>query len=276
MRDLHRAFCRFKARTLNRDWDWWTLDSGPERTGKSTWAIEDAMFTSHDDFSKNWRERITYDPEEFLGAIESSPRLATVILDEAAEAWFNLEFQTATNRAIAKACTQVGERNLNVIIVTPSIGLIDKAGIRRHRTWVDVSAPGFERGYNEFYAPHFRKFGKHDYPFWNIKMETRFPPLPARVYADYKKFKSKRAAERLARYIDQVERDQGRKEDLPQVIIKKIRSSKLPVERLQTRRGTYDWKLVLYHYKTSHDTAKTVAAVLNNELRSSSPESTSP
>ena len=267
MTDLHRAFCNFKARQLASDWDWWTIFTGPERSGKSTLAIQDAMFTSHDDFSKNWRDRITYDPEEFLAAIEAAPYGASVILDEAAEAWFNLEFQTATNRAISKACTQVGERQLNVGIVTPGIGLIDKAGIRRHRTWANVSAPGFQRGYSEFFAPHWRKFGKHEYPFWTLKMESRFPPLPERVYADYKKFKSKRAAERLARYIDQVEKDQKREDEPPQVLIKKIRSSKQPVERLQTSRGTYDWKLIMYHYKTTENPAKTVAAVLNNDLR---------
>lgn len=271
MTELHRAFCLYKRKILAQDWDWWSIFTGPERSGKSTCAIQDAMFTSHDDFARNWRDRITYDPEEFLAAIEVAPRCATVILDEAAEAWFNLDFQTATNKAISKACTQVGERNLNVIIVTPGIGLIDKAGIRRHRTWVDISAPGFERGFSEFHAPHWRKFGKHEYPFWNLRMENRFPPLPQHVYEDYKQFKSKRAAERLARYIDQIEKDQGRKEDPPQVIIKRIRSSKLPLERLKTTRGTYDWKLIMYHYKTSHDTAKTVAAVLNNELRKSDP-----
>lgn len=271
--DLHRAFCQFKRKQLAKDWDWWTLDSGPERSGKSTKAIMDAAFTSPDDFLRNWRDRITYDPEEFLAAIERTPPGGTVIMDEAAEAWFNLEFQTQTNKAISKAVTQVGERQLNVIIVTPSIGLIDKAGIRRHRTWMIVSAPGFQRGYCEFHAPHWRKFGKVDYPFWDIKMEDRFPQLPDHVYADYKKFKSRRAAERLARYIDQVEKDQKREEDAPREIVKKIRSSKLPIERLRTTRGTFDWKLIMYHYKTTENPAKTAAAVLNNELRLKAPAS---
>ncbi len=271
MSELHRAFCRFKSKMLAMDWDWWTIITGPERAGKSTLAIQDAMFTSHDDFSKHWKERITYAPEDFLGAIEVAPFGATIIMDEAAEAWFKLEFQTATNRAIAKAVTQVGERQLNIEIVTPGIGLIDKAGIRRHRTWTMVRAPGFERGFSEFYAPHWRNFGKVEYPFWNIKMENRFPELPAHVYREYKKFKSKAAAERLAKYIDQVEKDQKQQEDHPREIIKKIRSSKLPLGRLQTTRGTFDWKLIMYHYKTTENPAKTVAAVLNNELRRDAP-----
>ena len=269
---LHRAFCKFKARKLAEDWDWWEILSGPEGVGKSTIGIQDAIFTSHDDFSRNWKQRITYDPEEFLGQFEVAPQGSTVLLDEGGEAWFNRDFASQINKNLAKAAMQVREKNLNVLICCPNIWYLDTIAIMRHRTWVPLSAPGFERGHSEFYKPSWRKFGRKVEPYWDIKTEHEFCRLPQRVYDDYKVFKKKRSAERLAGYIDGIERERGRDELAPEKVLKKVRAAR-EHEKFKTSRGTWDWKLVMYYCKCSEVPAKTVAAVLNSELRRNAPRS---
>lgn len=271
--NYHLALCKFKAKQLTQnDIDWWTIDSGPEGSGKSTFAIQDAIFTSHHDFSRHWKERITYDPEEFLAQFESAPQGGTVILDEGGEAWFNRDFASLVNKNLAKAAMQVRDRNLNVIICCPNIWYLDTIAIMRHRTWVSVSMPGFQRGHAEFYKPSWRKFGRKVEPYWELKTEHEFPRLPDKIYQDYREFKRKRASERLAKYIEGVEHERTKSEIAPEKVLKKVRASK-DQAKFKTSRGTWDWKLIMYYCKCSEVPAKTAAAVLNSELRRSSPSS---
>lgn len=269
--NYHKGLCRYKAKLLTtRDLDWWSIDSGPEGAGKSTFAHKDAMYTSHDDFIKHWKERITYDPDEFLAQFEVAPQGATVILDEGGEAWFNRDFASQINKSLAKAAMQVRDRNLNVIICCPNLWYLDTIAIMRHRTWVNISMPGFDRGHSEFYKPSWRKFGRKVEPYWDLKTEHEFAKLPDKVYLEYKAFKRKHASERLARYIDGIEHERTKSEIAPEKVLKKVRASKEPA-KFKTTRGTWDWKLLMYYCKCSEIPAKTAAAVLNSELRRSSP-----
>jgi hypothetical protein len=269
--NYHKGLCKFKYKILTtKDLDWWTIDSGPEGSGKSTFGIQDAMFCSHDDFVKNWRERITYDPEEFLGQFEIAPMGGTVILDEGGEAWFNRDFASQINKALAKAAMQVRDRNLNVVLCVPNIWYLDTIAIMRHRTWTTVSMPAFQRGHSEFYKPSWRKFGRKVEPYWDLKTEHEFPMLPPRVYLEYKAYKRKRSSERLAKYIDQIDHERAKSEIAPEKVLKKVRASREPL-KFKTSRGTWDWKLVMYHCRCGEIPAKTAAAVLNSELRRAAP-----
>lgn len=269
--NYHKGLAKFKSKLLlTKDLDWWTIDSGPEGSGKSTWAMEDAIFTSHDDFLRNWKERVTYDPDGFLGQFETAPQGGTVILDEGGEAWFSRDFATQINKSLARAAMQVRDRNLNVIICCPNVWYLDIIAVARHRTWTLVSMPGFDRGHSEFYQPSWRKFGKKVEPFWNLKTEHEFPMLPQRFYDEYRVFKRKQASERLAKYIDDIERERTRNEIAPEKVLRKVRSSTQP-EKFKTSRGTWDWKLIMYYSKCSEIPAKTAAAVLNSEVRRKAP-----
>lgn len=269
--NYHKGLCRYKSKLLMElDLDWWSIVSGPEGSGKSTFAIMDGMYTSHDDFRLHWKERITYDPDEFLGQFETAPQGATVVLDEGGEAWFNRDFASQINKSLAKAAMQVRDRNLNVLICCPNIWYLDTIAIMRHRTWDAISMPAFKRGKAEFYKPSWRKFGRKVEPYWDLKTEHEFPRLPSGPYADYKVWKSKRAKERLARYIDGIEHERTKSEIAPEKVLRKVRASKEP-PKFKTSRGTWDWKLIMFYCKCSEIPAKTAAAVLNSELRLSTP-----
>jgi len=266
----HQKFCRFKAKKLAEDYDWWQLISGNEGTGKSTIAIQDALFTSPEDFRKNWRWRITYDPEDFLSSVESAPKGASIILDEAGECWFNRDFQTKTNKALAKASMQIRERNLNIILCVPKMYYLDKVAIYRHRTWVCVSSPRFIRGKSEFFKPSFKKYGKADIPFWNIIFEYYFPKLPDKIYLPYKEFKSKKASERLTGYIESMG-DNGHeiKKERPIDDLEK-EALKINGELLESPNGRFSPSKIEYHLRhiniTEHE-ARLVAVALNSKYR---------
>lgn len=264
-RDIFRDFCGYKHRVMLNNWDWWTIYSGDPRVGKSSSSLWDAAFTSHDDFMKYWKERICYDPEDLLGQFQVAPKGATIILDEGGEAWLNRDFATLTNKVLAKAAQMVGEYNLNVIINVPNIWFLDSPAIYRHRTWGCISAPNFQRGHAEFLKPRFKKYGKQPIPFWDLKLEHRFPALPKRVYDDYEKFKHKEGTERLARYVSVIKKESGRG-DNPQIVLKKMKMQK-DQEKFKGERGKYAWRQIMYHFRTNENCARTVAEVMNAESR---------
>lgn len=271
--NYHRALCHFKYRLLTtKDLDWWTIDSGPEGSGKSTWAIQDAFFTSHDDFIHHWKERLTYDADSFLAQFQSAPQGGTIILDEGGEAWFSRDFATQINKSLARAAMQVRDRNLNVIICCPNVWYLDIIAVARHRTWTRVSMPAFERGQSEFYQPTWRKFGKKVEPYWNLKTEHEFPKIPERFFVEYRAYKKREEDIRLDRYIDDIERERTKNEIAPEKVLRKVHASK-EKEKFKTSRGTWDWKLIMYYSKCSEIPAKTAAAVLNSELRRKAPSS---
>ncbi len=264
-RDVFKDFCGYKHRVMLNNWDWWTIYSGDPRVGKSSASIWDAAFTSHDDFVKNWKERITYDPEDFLAQFQTAPKGASIILDEGGEAWLNRDFATMTNKILAKAAQMVGEYNLNVLINVPNMWYLDSPAIFRHRTWGSISAPNFQRGHAEFLKPRWKKFGKQPTPFWDLKLEHHLPELPHRVYEDYQVFKHKEGVERLARYVNAIKKESGRGDD-PQIVMKKMKMQK-DQEKYKGERGKYAWRQIMFHFKTNENCARTVADVMNAASR---------
>lgn len=200
--DYHQVLCNQKRKRLHCDFDWWQINTGKEGTGKSTFSIWDALFTSPEDFKKNWRERIAYDPDEFISQVETAPKYATIILDEGGEAWYNRDYQSRTNKVLGKTSMQIRDRNLNIEINVPSMYYLDKVAIARHRTWVLIQAKGIERGFAEIYVPQWPKFGRADIPYWELIIDHNFPALPKAIYDPYKRLKSEKARERLIKYRD--------------------------------------------------------------------------
>lgn len=262
------GFGRFVASIIQEDWDWWTYFDGPERVGKSHGSIWFAHFVSGPLY--NIKQHTCYDAETFLRLVDDTPRYGTIILDEAAEAWFNRDFQSSINKALGKASTQIGDRNLNVILNLPSIWLLDPVAIRRHKTRVSVSAPGFRRGKSEWYKPSWKRFQKQVDPFWDLKFIQYSPPLPEKQFLIYKEHKTREAKERLAGYVDQVHA--AREKEKPEVTADEIivQIGKLRGKSKQLLlgpRGDYGRSLVKNKYGCADNVAREVCDVLNAKMR---------
>ena len=193
-------YCNYIKKLLRQDWDHWTVYVGDEGVGKSTRAIWDAHNISGPLFRIS--EHICYDPMEFLTMVDNAPRYGTILLDEAAELWYNRDFATKANKALAKASTQIRDRNLNIVLCLPELTMLDGAGIRRHKLMVRVSAPAGVRGRSEYFIPHFKKFGKPGLPYWEKQFTDFFPRLPEKVENKYKAVKTARSIERMDDYIN--------------------------------------------------------------------------
>ena len=250
--DLLESHCAYKRRVITRyDWDWWTLHSGEEGTGKSTEAIWECLYTD-DTFRRDWWNRITYEAESFLEAIDRAKKGQSIILDEAGEAWYRPEWYDATHRALDKAAMQVRYKNLDLHVVVPFIDLVGWQALRRARDWVYVDAPGFKRGHMDLYRSSKSRFGgkKRRMPYFELMLDYNFRPLPAQFYDAYRIFKAEAAEERLAKYIGgmrpTIPETQARYERV--LLVAAEIEAKTDRDRFRNSHGTFDLNLIWYEY----------------------------
>ena len=263
--DLLDRHCSFVRRVLRNDFDWWHCNEGYEGTGKSTGSIHTARRIAGDLFDIN--EHVVYDAEELLRLIDDCPRYGSIILDEAGEAAFSREWNSEMNRAIVKGSQQMRDRNLNVLFNLPALELLDSALRRRFRTLVIYEAPQFIRGRSMWHVPSINRYGKKSEPFWDLHFVYYMRPLPPRLREDYVAIKTKRGQERVARYLEQVERARQKNVDLdPKDIVEKIR--KMPQEersKLLSTRGTWSKDRIRYEFSLPDNLARAVASGLSME-----------
>lgn len=97
------------------------LVDGRERCGKSSFAMQqakyiDPLFTT---------ERICFRPEDFLYQIRNAPKGSVVVFDEAFRGLSSKATRSKTNKAIVQALMEVGQRNLIIFIVLPTLFLLE-------------------------------------------------------------------------------------------------------------------------------------------------------
>jgi len=261
------------------NWDWWTLWDGPERVGKSTAAIITCCQRDPETFADHWKERLVYIGSEFLRVLNRLKRAQSAMLDEAAEAWYMLKWYDDVNLALDLATVQLGDRNLDIHILTPSIGLVGRQAVRRAKEWVHVEAKNFERGRMEVYKPLWTKFANKKYPFWKKVLVHYFMPLegrwatdlglPSDFYAQYAEFKLRAGIRRVDNYAKSAasaERPKrSLKEQVDSVIDVVHDKGPVVVDPLRNSRGNVDWKNVVYKFEVPENVARTVAGVLNQE-----------
>lgn len=264
-RDLLDRHCNYVRKVLRNDYDWWHCNEGYEGTGKSTGSIHTARRIAGDLFDVN--EHVVYDAEELLRLIDDCPRYGSIILDEAGEAAFSREWNTEMNRAIVKGSQQMRDRNLNVLFNLPALELLDSALRRRFRTLVIYEAPQFVRGRSMWHAPSINRYGKKSEPFWDLQFVYYMRPLPPRLREDYVAIKTKRGQERVARYIEQVERARKKNQDIdPRDIVEKIRKMpKAERDKLLSTRGTWSKDRIRYEFSLPDNLARAVASGLSME-----------
>lgn len=106
---------------VKKDEDRVYIVDGRERVGKSVFALQQAKYI---DPTFNL-ERVCFTPEEFLDAIRKAPKGSCVIFDEAFRGLSSKSSQSKVNKKIVQALMEMGQRNLIVFIVLPTIFLLE-------------------------------------------------------------------------------------------------------------------------------------------------------
>ena len=97
------------------------LVDGRERVGKSSWAFQQAKYI--DPYFNV--DRICFKPDDFLNQIRTAPKGAVVVFDEAFRGLSSKATRSTVNKKIVEALMEVGQRNLVIFIVLPTLFLLE-------------------------------------------------------------------------------------------------------------------------------------------------------
>jgi len=100
---------------------------GMERSGKSTFALQQAGYLDPDMFKdiNTFISRVCYTPEEFFHAIRHVKN-GVIVFDEAFRGFSSRSALSKTNRKLVQALMEMGQNNNIVFIVLPSFFLLDR------------------------------------------------------------------------------------------------------------------------------------------------------
>lgn len=261
--DLLQRHAEFARKIIRKDYDWWVINEGYEGSGKSSGSIWTGHYVGRGDFRLS--EHICYDPDEFLRLVDDVPPYSVILLDEAGEAVYNRNFNSDINKSIIMASQQMRDRNLYVEFNLPAIELLDSALRRRFRNLVIYEDPNFVRGKSMWHVPVRPRYGKKGDPYWDHIFTYYSYDIPTKWREEYKVIKTQRGHERLARYIDEVQREQEKNQEIdPEKIVDRIR--RLPeserTQLLSARGDGYNRDAVRFKFKLPESVARSVVAGL--------------
>lgn len=97
------------------------IGDGRERVGKTSFIVQQAKYIDPTfDIS-----RICFTPNDFLYQIRTAPKNSVVVFDEAFRGLSSKSTRSTVNKAIVEALMEVGQRNLVIFIVLPTIFLLE-------------------------------------------------------------------------------------------------------------------------------------------------------
>ncbi len=121
---------------------------GKEGSGKSTLAFQIAKYV---DPSFNLK-RIVFSPEEFREAILNAKKGQSIVYDEAFTGFSSRSSLSPVNRVLVSLAMQMRQKNLFILIVLPTIFLLDKyMAIFRTKALIHVFESRGRRGYFRVY-----------------------------------------------------------------------------------------------------------------------------
>lgn len=127
---------------------------GREGSGKSTFALQMAKYV---DPSFNLK-RIVFAPEDFREAILKAKKGQAIVYDEAFTGFSSRASLSPINRVLVSLAMQMRQKNLFVIIVLPTIFLLDKyMAMFRTRALIHVFESRGNRGYFRLYNSKAKK-----------------------------------------------------------------------------------------------------------------------
>jgi len=138
-----------------KDKDCVLVIDGAEGSGKSTLAFQVGKVIDPTlDLS-----RVVFSPEEFRDAILHAKKGQCIIYDEAFTGFSSRSSLSPVNRVLVSLAMQMRQKNLFILIVLPTIFLLDKyMAIFRTRALVHVFESHGRRGYFKVYNSHKKRY----------------------------------------------------------------------------------------------------------------------
>lgn len=109
------------GRLVKKDQDRVYIVDGRERIGKSVWTLQQAKYINPN-FNIN---NVCFTAEEFLDKIRTAQKGEVIVFDEAFQGLSSKSSLSRTNKAIVQAMMEMGQKNLVVFIVLPTIFLLE-------------------------------------------------------------------------------------------------------------------------------------------------------
>ena len=272
-----RVHCLFRRKMIIKyDWDWWSLQTGGERVGKSTNAMQEAWYVDPTLF-RNLDDRLAYDGEGWLNLVDGARKGQALILDEPI-GWWRQTWWEDINQALDKTAVIVGYKCLAAFILSPTLKLVSPQAVRRaaglNGSWSHVDAPGFVRGHMELHKGRVSKYGETagKGPYWETKLDHYFLPLPGKIYDHYFALKQRKSDEVIAKFSDKARyAAHPGSESLENVetILGEIRKDRAGHLGLRNKRGHFDFAEIWYRYRDkglSTEKARIVARRLTKEF----------
>lgn len=134
---------------IPNDWDFLALYIGPEGTGKSTLALQNAYYC---DRNLNI-DKVVFSPEQFDTALDKSKKGSSIVWDEAITGANAQLYAFMISIKIISKLTQIRKKNLKIFICFPYLHLLNDYFVKRATYGTYVRAKSFkDRGYFNFYS----------------------------------------------------------------------------------------------------------------------------
>ena len=139
----------------DKDKDYIIVVDGREGAGKSTLAIQIGKYV---DSTFNL-DRVVFSPDEFRAAVLSAKKGQCIIYDEAFTGFSSRNSLSPINHVLVSLAMQMRQKNLFIIIVLPTIFLLDKyMALFRTRVLIHVFESKGNRGYFKLFNFRLKKY----------------------------------------------------------------------------------------------------------------------
>lgn len=151
----HNLDTKIKEQLEKKDKDAVIVVDGKEGSGKSTLAIQIGKYVDASlDLS-----RVVFSPEDFRDAILKAKKGQCIIYDEAFTGFSSRSSLSPVNRVLVSLAMQMRQKNLFIIIVLPTIFLLDKyMAMFRTKALIHVYESKGQRGYFRLYNSKKKKY----------------------------------------------------------------------------------------------------------------------
>lgn len=134
----------FVRKDLRDDSDAIMVISGKERSGKSVFAMQLAMYID----PTFMLDRVCFNPSEFRKAVLAAQKFQCVVFDEAITGTWAQRWASEVNLTLIELLAQIGQKNLCIIVVIPSFFELNKyVAIHRSVALLYVHRKDGRRGY---------------------------------------------------------------------------------------------------------------------------------
>lgn len=139
----------FVKKLPENNWDAVALFTGYEGSGKSSLAMQLALYLDHNFTLKN----IVFNAEQFDEATEKLPKGSVILYDEADDVAVGGNHAQNKVKQIISKMKRIRSRNLYILFVTPTYFDLGKYfAIHRSRFLIHVYSQGLKRGFFAFYG----------------------------------------------------------------------------------------------------------------------------